>query len=621
MPTDLLDRIHSPADLKPLDKRELRKLADQLRAFVLDSVSRTGGHLSSNLGTVELTVALHYVYDTPHDRIIWDVGHQSYPHKILTGRKAGMSTLRQFGGMSGFPRRSESEYDAFGTAHSSTSISAALGMAVASRNAGVSRQHIAVIGDGSMSAGMAFEAMNNAGVTPDINLLVILNDNDMSISPPVGALNRYLARLMSGQFYAAAKNVGRSVLQHIPPVLELARRFEEHAKGMVTPATLFEEMGFNYVGPIDGHDLDSLIPTLQNMRALKGPQFLHVVTKKGQGYKLAEADPVLYHGPGKFDPAIGIQKPTAIPKTTFTQVFGTWLCDTAAQDQRLVGITPAMREGSGMVEFERRFPKRYFDVGIAEQHAVTFAAGLACEGQKPVVAIYSTFLQRGYDQLIHDVALQNLDVTFALDRAGLVGADGATHAGNYDIAFVRCIPNMVVATPSDESELRLLLSTCYQHPGPAAVRYPRGAGVGAVPQADLATVEVGRGLVRREGKNIAMLVFGTLLPAALKAAETLNLTVADMRFVKPLDVALVLELAATHAGLVTLEEGAIMGGAGSAVAEALAAAGVVCPLLQIGLPDRFIDHGEQGALLASVGLDAAGIERSVRARFEAQFAV
>jgi 1-deoxy-D-xylulose-5-phosphate synthase len=620
MPTDLLDRIYSPADLKPLDKRELRKLADQLRAFVLDSVSRTGGHLSSNLGTVELTVALHYVYDTPHDRIIWDVGHQSYPHKILTGRKAGMSTLRQFGGMSGFPKRSESEYDAFGTAHSSTSISAALGMAVASRNAGISRQHIAVIGDGSMSAGMAFEAMNNAGVTPDINLLVILNDNDMSISPPVGALNRYLARLMSGQFYAAAKNVGRSVLQHIPPVLELARRFEEHAKGMVTPATLFEEMGFNYVGPIDGHDLDSLIPTLQNMRALKGPQFLHVVTKKGQGYKLAEADPVLYHGPGKFDPAIGIQKPTAIPKTTFTQVFGTWLCDMATQDARLVGITPAMREGSGMVEFERRFPKRYFDVGIAEQHAVTFAAGLACEGQKPVVAIYSTFLQRGYDQLIHDVALQNLDVTFALDRAGLVGADGATHAGNYDIAFMRCIPNMVVATPSDESELRLLLSTCYQYPGPAAVRYPRGAGVGAVPQTGLTTVEVGRGLVRRQGKNIAILVFGTLLPAALKAAEALNLTVADMRFVKPLDVELVLELAAMHAGLVTLEEGAIMGGAGSAVAEALAASGAVCPLLQLGLPDRFIDHGEQGALLASIGLDAAGIEGSIRARFGAQIA-
>ena len=621
MLTDLLDRIHSPADLKALDKRELRRLSDQLREFVLTSVSRTGGHLSSNLGTVELTVALHYVYDTPHDRIIWDVGHQSYPHKILTGRKAAMSTLRQFGGISGFPRRSESEYDAFGTAHSSTSISAALGMAVASRNAGVSRQHIAVIGDGSMSAGIAFEAMNNAGVTPDMNLLVILNDNDMSISPPVGALNRYLARLMSGQFYAAAKNVGRSVLQHMPPVLELARRFEEHAKGMVTPATLFEEMGFNYVGPIDGHDLDSLIPTLQNMRALKGPQFLHVVTKKGQGYKLAEADPVLYHGPGKFDPAIGIQKPAAAPKTTYTQIFGTWLCDMAAQDARLVGITPAMREGSGMVEFERRFAKRYFDVGIAEQHAVTFAAGLACEGQKPVVAIYSTFLQRGYDQLIHDVALQNLDVTFALDRAGLVGADGATHAGNYDIAFMRCIPNMVVATPSDENETRLLLSTCYHYPGPAAVRYPRGAGVGALPQAELATVELGRGLMRRQGKKIAILVFGTLLPAALKAAEALNLSVADMRFVKPLDLALVLELAASHAGLVTLEEGAIMGGAGSAVAEALAAAGVMCALLQLGLPDRFIDHGEQGALLASVGLDAAGIERAVRTRFGAELAL
>ena len=615
MSTDLLNKIHSPADIKGLDRRSLKQLADELRGFVLQSVSRTGGHLSSNLGTVELTVALHYVYDTPHDRIIWDVGHQSYPHKILTGRKEHMSGLRQFGGISGFPKRSESEYDAFGTAHSSTSISAALGMAVASRNAGVSRQHIAVIGDGAMSAGMAFEAMNNAGVTPDINLLVILNDNDMSISPPVGALNRYFARLMSGQFYAAAKNMGRAVLQHVPPVLELARRFEEHAKGMVTPATLFEEMGFNYVGPIDGHDLDALIPTLQNMRALKGPQFLHVVTKKGQGYKLAEADPVLYHGPGKFDPAVGIQKPAAAPKTTFTQVFGTWLCDMAEHDPRLTGVTPAMREGSGMVAFEKRFPKRYFDVGIAEQHAVTFAAGLACEGQKPVVAIYSTFLQRGYDQLIHDVALQNLDVTFALDRAGLVGADGATHAGNYDIAFLRCIPNMVVATPSDENETRLLLTTCYQHPGPASVRYPRGSGAGAAISAGLDTVPVGRGIVRRQGKDLALLVFGTLLPAALKVAESLDLTVVDMRFVKPLDAELVRKLAAEHRGLVTLEEGAIMGGAGSAVTEFLNAAGLVCPVLQLGLPDRFIDHGEQGALLAGVGLDAAGIERSLRARF------
>ena len=615
MPTDLLNSIHSPADMKGLDRRGLKQLADELRGFVLQSVSRTGGHLSSNLGTVELTVALHHVYDTPHDRITWDVGHQSYPHKILTGRKEQMSGLRQFGGISGFPKRSESEYDAFGTAHSSTSISAALGMAVASRNAGVSRQHIAVIGDGAMSAGMAFEAMNNAGVTPDINLLVILNDNDMSISPPVGALNRYFARLMSGQFYAAAKNMGRAVLQHVPPVLELARRFEEHAKGMVTPATLFEEMGFNYVGPIDGHDLDALVPTLQNMRALKGPQFLHVVTKKGQGYKLAEADPVLYHGPGKFDPAVGIRKPVAAPKITFTQVFGTWLCDMAEHDPRLTGVTPAMREGSGMVAFEKRFPKRYFDVGIAEQHAVTFAAGLACEGQKPVVAIYSTFLQRGYDQLIHDVALQDLDVTFALDRAGLVGADGATHAGNYDIAFLRCIPNMVVATPSDENETRLLLTSCYQHPGPASVRYPRGSGAGAAISAGLDAVPVGRGILRRQGKDLALLVFGTLLPVALKVAESLDLTVVDMRFVKPLDAEIVRQMAAEHRGLVTLEEGAIMGGAGSAVTEFLNAAGLTCPVLQLGLPDRFIDHGEQGALLAGVGLDAAGIERSLRARF------
>ena len=617
MSTELLDSIHSPADLKQLDRRTLMRLADELRSFLLHSVSRTGGHLSSNLGTVELTVALHYVYDTPHDRIIWDVGHQSYPHKILTGRKEGMAQLRQFGGMSGFPKRSESEYDSFGTAHSSTSISAALGMAVASRNAGVSRQHIAVIGDGALTAGMVFEAMNNAGVTPDINLLVILNDNDMSISPPVGAMNRYLARLMSGQFYAAAKNVGRAVLQHVPPVLELARRFEEHAKGMVTPATLFEEMGFNYVGPIDGHDLDALIPTLQNMRALKGPQFLHVVTKKGQGYKLAEADPILYHGPGKFDPAVGIQKSATIPKTTFTQVFGRWLNDMADHDPRLIGITPAMREGSGMVEFDRRFPTRYFDVGIAEQHAVTFAAGIACEGQKPVVAIYSTFLQRAYDQLIHDVALQNLDVTFALDRAGLVGADGATHAGNYDIAFLRCIPNMVVATPSDENECRLLLSTCYQYPGPASVRYPRGAGCGAVVQPGLDVVPVGRGIVRRRGANLAILVFGTLLPAAMQVAEALDLTVVDMRFVKPLDQDLVREMAASHAGIITLEEGAIMGGAGSAVTETLNQSGLACPVLQLGLPDLFIDHGEQGALLAGVGLDAAGIEHAIRQRFYA----
>ncbi|AZY52884.1 1-deoxy-D-xylulose-5-phosphate synthase [Bordetella avium] len=615
MTTEHLDRIHSPADLRKLDRRDLKPIADELRAFVLESVSKTGGHLSSNLGTVELTLALHYVFDTPHDRIVWDVGHQTYPHKILTGRRDRMATLRQEGGISGFPKRSESEYDDFGTAHSSTSISAALGMAVASRNAGVARQHIAVIGDGAMSAGMAFEAMNNAGVTSDINLLVILNDNDMSISPPVGALNRYLARLMSGRFYAAAKNMGKAVLQHVPPVLELARRFEEHAKGMITSATMFEEFGFNYVGPIDGHDLDALIPTLQNLKTLQGLQFLHVVTRKGRGYKLAEVDPVLYHGPGKFDPAVGIQAAKTPAKRTFTQVFGAWLCDQAEADPRLVGITPAMREGSGLVEFEQRFPKRYFDVGIAEQHAVTFAAGLACEGQKPVVAIYSTFLQRGYDQVVHDVALQNLDVTFALDRAGLVGADGATHAGNYDIAFLRCVPNMVIATPSDENETRLLLSTCYAYPGPASVRYPRGAGCGAAVSAGLDTVPLGKGVVRRRGARIAIMGFGTLVPAALAAAEKLDATVADMRFVKPLDVELLRELAATHEALVTLEDAAVMGGAGSAVTEALNMAGLTLPVLQLGLPDVFIDHGDQAALLAGVGLDAAGIERSVRERF------
>ncbi|NYT59094.1 1-deoxy-D-xylulose-5-phosphate synthase [Alcaligenaceae bacterium] len=610
-----LENIHSPADLRSLDRPGLNEIAVQLREFVLQSVSKTGGHLSSNLGTVELTIALHHVFNTPHDRIVWDVGHQSYPHKILTGRREQMAALRQKDGISGFPKRSESEYDAFGTAHSSTSISAVLGMAVASRNAGLDRKHIAVIGDGAMTAGMAFEALNNAGVTRDVNVLVILNDNDMSISPPVGALNRYFARLLSGRFYATAKNVGRAVLQHMPPMLEFARRIEGHAKGIVSPATLFEELGFNYVGPIDGHDLDALVPTLENLKVLGGLQFLHVVTKKGQGYKLAEADPVLYHGPGKFDPNIGIQKPKEPPKQTFTQVFGRWLCDMGKADQRLVGITPAMREGSGMVEFEQRFPDRYFDVGIAEQHAVTFAAGLACEGQKPVVAIYSTFLQRGYDQLIHDVALQNLDVTFALDRAGIVGADGATHAGNYDIAYLRCVPNMVVATPSDENETRLLLSTCYQHPGPASIRYPRGAGCGATVEQGLDVVAIGKGVIRRQGQQIAMLVFGTLVGAALQAAQALDATVVDMRFVKPLDTALLQQLADTHQAFVTIEEAAIMGGAGSAVLEYFSQQGICCPVLQLGLPDAFIDHGEQTAILGELGLNAAGIERSVRARF------
>ncbi|HEY5633488.1 MAG TPA: 1-deoxy-D-xylulose-5-phosphate synthase [Burkholderiaceae bacterium] len=616
----LLEQIDSPAQLREMRREQLAQLAGELRGFVIDTVSATGGHLSSNLGTVELAIALHYVFDTPRDRLVWDVGHQSYAHKILTGRRERMATLRQMGGISGFPRRSESEYDTFGTAHSSTSISAALGMAVASRNKGENqgpgrRRHVAVIGDGAMSAGMAFEAMNNAGVTPEIDLLVILNDNDMSISPPVGALNRYLARLMSGQFYARARDMGRAVLSRVPPMMELARRLEEHAKGMVVPGTMFEEFGFNYVGPIDGHDLESLVPTLQNMRELRGPQFLHVVTRKGQGYERAEVDPVLYHGPGKFDPSEGIKPSPAQPRLSYTQVFSDWICDMAAADERLVAITPAMREGSGLVEFEKRFPRRYFDVGIAEQHAVTFAAGLACEGLKPVVAIYSTFLQRGYDQLIHDVALQRLPVTFALDRAGLVGADGATHAGNYDFAYLRCIPNMVVLAPSDEAECRAMLSTAFLHDGPSAVRYPRGAGVGAKPLASLDPIEFGRGEVRRRGQGVAVLAFGAMLAPALAAGHALDATVANMRWVKPVDADLVCALARTHAALVTVEEHAVMGGAGSAVAEALAAQGVVVPLLQLGLPDQFIDHGEQGQLLRSVGLDAEGIERSIRARF------
>ncbi|HEX8612967.1 MAG TPA: 1-deoxy-D-xylulose-5-phosphate synthase [Telluria sp.] len=611
---NLLETINEPAELRKLARAQLTPLAHELRHFLLDSVSKTGGHLSSNLGTVELTIALHYVFNTPYDRIVWDVGHQTYSHKILTGRRDQMHSLRQLNGISGFPRRDESEYDTFGTAHSSTSISAALGMAQAAKIKGEHRHAIAVIGDGSMTAGMAFEALNNAGVQEDINLLVVLNDNDMSISPPVGALNRYLARLMSGQFYAAAKNVGKSVLPG--PVLELAKRFEEHAKGMVVPATMFEEFGFNYIGPIDGHDLDSLIPTLENIKKLKGPQFLHVVTKKGQGYKLAEVDPVLYHGPGKFNPTEGIL-PAKAGKTTYTEVFGTWLCDMAAADKRLVGITPAMREGSGMVRFEEQFPDRYFDVGIAEQHSVTFAGGLATEGLKPVVAIYSTFLQRAYDQLIHDVALQNLDVLFALDRAGLVGADGATHAGNYDISFLRCIPNMVVMAASDENECRQMLSTGYQYKGPAAVRYPRGAGIGAVIEKELSTLPIGKGQIKRTGTSVAIMAFGSMVAPSVVAGTELNATVANMRFVKPLDVELVKQLAQDHDYVVTVEEGAIMGGAGSAVAEALAAAGIQKPLLILGLPDKFIDHGDPAALLASVGLDAKGIAASIRQRFGA----
>jgi 1-deoxy-D-xylulose-5-phosphate synthase len=610
----LLQTINDPADLRQLARADLKALAAELREFVVHSVSQTGGHLSSNLGTVELTVALHHVFNTPEDRLVWDVGHQTYPHKILTGRRERMHTLRQMGGISGFPQRAESIYDTFGTAHSSTSISAALGMALAAKRKGENRHAVAIIGDGAMTAGMAFEALNNAGVA-DCNLLVVLNDNDMSISPPVGALNRYLAQLMSGQFYAAAKNVGKTVLKPVPPLLELAKRFEQQAKGMVVPATLFEKFGFNYIGPIDGHDLDSLIPTLENIKSLKGPQFLHVVTKKGQGYKLAEADPIV-------DPSVGLTKPATPPKQTFTQVFGQWLCDMAAQDQRLVGITPAMREGSGMVEFEKRFPDRYYDVGIAEQHAVTFAAGMACEGVKPVVAIYSTFLQRGYDQLIHDVALQNLPVVFALDRAGLVGADGATHAGAYDIPFVRCIPNMGMACPADERECRQLLTTAFEQNHPVAVRYPRGSGAGVAPLAGLDGLPFGKGEIRRERQGtdakaprIAILSFGTLLYPALEAAELLDATVVNMRWAKPIDEALLRDVAERHDALVTLEEGAIQGGAGSAVTEALNTLGIVRPVLQLGLPDVFIEHGDPAKLLALQGLDAAGIRASIAARF------
>ena len=630
MPTTLLDTLNTPADLRRLSRGELGRLARELRSFLLDTVSKTGGHLSSNLGTVELTVALHYVFNTPRDRIVWDVGHQTYPHKILTGRRAAMATLKQWGGISGFPRRSESEYDTFGTGHSSTSISAALGMAQAAKLKGERRRAVAVIGDSALTGGMAFEALNHAGAPHGVgpaDLLVILNDNDMSISPPVGALNKHLARLLSGNFYTAAREGAKNVLKNTP-LYEFARRFEEHTKGMVVPGTIFEELGFTYVGPIDGHDLDALIPTLENLRGRLGPMFLHVITKKGYGYKLAENDPINYHGPGKFDPRVGITQPSAVPRMTFTQVFGQWLCDMAAADDRLVGITPAMREGSGLVEFEQRFPKRYHDVGIAEQHAVTFAAGLACEGLKPVLAIYSTFLQRGYDQLIHDVALQNLPVVFALDRAGLVGADGATHAGAYDIAYLRCIPNVSVITPSDEDECRKALTTAFRQSHPVAVRYPRGAGIGKAVDVALTELPWGRGEVRRQssllagqghghGKRIAILAFGTLLHPALVAAEKLDATVANMRFAKPLDAELVAELARSHDALVTLEEGCIAGGAGSAVGECLVAAGLCVPLLHLGLPDEFIEHGEVGKLLSGLGLDAAGIEAAVRKRFVA----
>jgi len=609
----LLDTINTPDDLRVLDREQLPQLANEVREFLVESVSKTGGHLSSNLGTVELTIALHYIYNTPEDKLVWDVGHQTYTHKILTGRREAMSRLRMAGGLAGFPKRAESPYDTFGTGHSSTSISAALGMAVAAQLQGSERRAVAIIGDGAMSGGMAFEALNNAGAM-DANLLVILNDNDMSISRPVGALNNYLARLMSGRFYAAMRRGSEKMLKSMPPVLEFARRAEEHVKGMVIPGTLFEEFGFNYIGPIDGHDLDVLLDTLGNIRKLSGPQFLHIVTQKGKGYALAEENCLLYHGVSKFDRTQGIvAKPAAnnvegqVAKPTYTQVFGQWLCDMAAQDERVVGITPAMCEGSGLAEFAERFPARYFDVGIAEQHALTFAAGLACDGYKPVVAIYSTFLQRAYDQLIHDIAIQNLPVVFAIDRGGLVGADGATHAGSFDLSYLRCIPNITVMAPADENECRQMLYTAFQLNTPSAVRYPRGTGPGVAISNEMSALPIGKGELRREGKRVAILAFGSMLAPALAAAEQLDATVANMRFVKPLDAELVLRLAREHELLVTVEENTIQGGAGSAVAECLQLHGIAIPLLQLGLPDRFIEQGEHAQMLADCGLDAKGL--------------
>ena len=600
---ELLKTIDQPSELRALGRKQLPELAAELRAFLIDSVSKTGGHLSSNLGTVELTIALHYIFDTPTDRLVWDVGHQTYSHKILTGRREQMATLRQYHGLAGFPRREESEYDTFGTAHSSTSISAALGMAVAARARNDDRRTVA------MTAGMAFEALNNAG-TLDANLLVILNDNDMSISENVGALNNYLARLLSGRMYSAARRASEKVLGKVPTVLEIARRAEEHVKGMVMPGTLFEEFGFNYIGPIDGHDLDVLVATLTNLKKLDGPQFLHIVTRKGKGYEPAEEDAILYHGVGKFDPPNGIV-PKPAGKPAYTKIFGDWLCDMAAREARLFAITPAMREGSGMVRFSQEYPDRYFDVGIAEQHALTFAAGLACEGMKPVVAIYSTFLQRAYDQLIHDICIQNLDVTFAIDRAGLVGADGPTHHGSFDLSYLRCLPNLVVMTPADENECRQMLYTAFLMESPVAVRYPRGAGPGVAAEDEMSEVPLAKGEIRRQGRRVAILAFGGPLTAALQAAEDLDATVANMRFVKPLDEDLLRSLADSHEFLVTVEENVVDGGAGSAVLEALQRMRLDSKVLLLGLPDRFVEHGDPASLIAECGLDAAGIAVSI----------
>jgi 1-deoxy-D-xylulose-5-phosphate synthase len=607
----LLESIDSPVDLRRLPAAQLPELAQELRQFLIHSVSTRGGHFAAGLGTVELTVALHYVFNTPYDRLVWDVGHQAYPHKVLTGRRDRLHTIKQDRGLAPFPTRSESEYDTFGVGHSSTSISAALGMAVAAAQRGENRRAVAIIGDGALTAGMAFEALNHAGSLPT-DLLIVLNDNDMSISENVGALSNYLARALSGRMYSHLRESGKKVLRQMPTVWELARRSEEHLKGMVLPGTLFEEMGFNYIGPIDGHDVKALVSTLRNLQKLKGPQFLHVVTRKGKGYAPAEADPIKWHGPGPFDPASGMIFKEASTGPTYSQVFGKWLCDMAARDPSVVGITPAMREGSGLVEFSKRFPERYFDVAIAEQHAVTFAAGLAADGLKPVVAIYSTFLQRAYDQLIHDVALQNLPVVFALDRAGLVGSDGATHQGAYDLSFLRCIPNMVVMAPADENECRQMLYTGTTLASPSAIRYPRGTGCGAVVADEMSALPVGRGQIKREGRSgLALLVFGTLLDSARKIAEHLDATLVNMRFIKPLDEKLITTVAARHRGIVTIEENAVAGGAGEGVAAVLAGAGLQLPLLHIGIPDRFIEHGSRESCLASAGLDLAGLSASV----------
>ncbi|HBP5360230.1 MULTISPECIES: 1-deoxy-D-xylulose-5-phosphate synthase [Pseudomonas aeruginosa group] len=613
--TPLLDRASSPAELRRLGEADLETLADELRQYLLYTVGQTGGHFGAGLGVVELTIALHYVFDTPDDRLVWDVGHQAYPHKILTERRELMGTLRQKDGLAAFPRRAESEYDTFGVGHSSTSISAALGMAIAARLQGKERKSVAVIGDGALTAGMAFEALNHASEV-DADMLVILNDNDMSISHNVGGLSNYLAKILSSRTYSSMREGSKKVLSRLPGAWEIARRTEEYAKGMLVPGTLFEELGWNYIGPIDGHDLPTLVATLRNMRDMKGPQFLHVVTKKGKGFAPAELDPIGYHAITKLEAPGSAPKKTGGPK--YSSVFGQWLCDMAAQDARLLGITPAMKEGSDLVAFSERYPERYFDVAIAEQHAVTLAAGMACEGMKPVVAIYSTFLQRAYDQLIHDVAVQHLDVLFAIDRAGLVGEDGPTHAGSFDISYLRCIPGMLVMTPSDEDELRKLLTTGYLFDGPAAVRYPRGSGPNHPIDPDLQPVEIGKGVVRRRGGKVALLVFGVQLAEAMKVAEGLDATVADMRFVKPLDEALVRELAGSHELLVSIEENAVMGGAGSAVGEFLAREGLEVPLLQLGLPDYYVEHAKPSEMLAECGLDVAGIEKAVRQRLDRQ---